>query len=136
MIRYINVRSRTRTEFIDITDKVQAILEEAGVSSGVCHLYVPHTTAAVTVNEGADPSVQHDILSVLNRLVPFEGDYHHREGNSSAHIKASLIGISQIVLIEEGKLVLGTWQSIFFCEFDGPRHRRVALKFIGDTKRR
>jgi secondary thiamine-phosphate synthase enzyme len=134
VIRYINVRSRTRTEFIDITDKVQEVLKEAGITSGVCYLYVPHTTAAVTVNEGADPSVQRDIQAVLNRLVPFEGDYHHREGNSSAHIKASLVGISQNVLIEEGRLVLGTWQSIFFCEFDGPRHRRVALKFIGDTK--
>ncbi len=134
MIRYINVRSRTRTEFVDITDKVQEVLKEAGVTSGVCYLYVPHTTAAVTVNEGADPSVQHDVLAVLNRLVPFEGDYRHREGNSSAHIKASLIGISQNVLIEEGRLVLGTWQSVFFCEFDGPRHRRVALKFIGDSK--
>jgi secondary thiamine-phosphate synthase enzyme len=134
VIRYINVRSRTRTEFIDITDKVQEVLKEAGVTSGVCYLFVPHTTAAVTVNEGADPSVQRDIQAVLNRLVPFEGDYHHREGNSSAHIKASLIGISQNVLIEEGRLVLGTWQSIFFCEFDGPRHRRVSLKFIGDTK--
>jgi secondary thiamine-phosphate synthase enzyme len=134
VIRYINVRSRTRTEFIDITDKVQEVLKEAGVTSGVCYLYVPHTTAAVTVNEGADPSVQRDIQAVLSRLVPFEGDYHHREGNSSAHIKASLVGISHNVLIEEGRLVLGTWQSIFFCEFDGPRHRRVALKFIADTK--
>ncbi len=134
MIRYINVKSRTRTEFIDITEKVQEVLKEAGIVSGVCYLYVPHTTAAVTINEGADPSVQRDIQVVLNKLIPFEGDYHHREGNSSAHIKATLMGISQNVLIDEGRLVLGTWQSIFFCEFDGPRHRRVALKFISDRK--
>lgn len=134
MVRYINVKSRTRTEFIDITEKVQEVLKETGITSGICYLYVPHTTAALTVNEGADPSVQRDIQAVLNKLVPFDGDYAHKEGNSSAHIKASLVGISQNVLIDEGRLVLGTWQSIFFCEFDGPRHRRVALKFTGDKK--
>jgi secondary thiamine-phosphate synthase enzyme len=134
VVRYINVKSRARTEFVDITEKVQEVVKEAGAVSGICFLYVPHTTAAVTINEGADPSVQRDIQALLNRLVPFEGDYHHREGNSSAHIKASMIGISESVLIDDGRLVLGTWQSIFFCEFDGPRHRRVALKFIGDKK--
>ena len=134
MVRYINVKSRARTEFVDITEKVQEVVKEAGAVSGICFLYVPHTTAAVTINEGADPSVQRDIQALLNRLVPFEGDYHHREGNSSAHIKASMIGISENVLIDEGRLVLGTWQLIFFCEFDGPRHRRVSLKFIGDKK--
>lgn len=132
MVRYINVKSRARTEFVDITDKVQEVLKETGIATGVCHLFVPHTTAAVTINEGADPSVQRDIQALLNRLIPFDGDYHHREGNSSAHIKSTIIGISQTVFIDEGRLVLGTWQSIFFCEFDGPRHRRVALKFIGD----
>jgi secondary thiamine-phosphate synthase enzyme len=132
VIKYINVKSRTRTEFIDITEKVQEVLKETGIVSGVCCMYVPHTTAGITINEGADPSVQRDIQTILNKLVPFEGDYLHREGNSSAHIKASLTGISQNVLIEEGRLVLGTWQSIFFCEFDGPRHRRVALKFLID----
>lgn len=132
MIRYINVKSRTRTEFIDITEKVQEVLKETGILSGVCCMYVPHTSAGITINEGADPSVQRDIQTILNRLVPFEADYLHREGNSSAHIKASLVGISQNVLIDEGRLVLGTWQSIFFCEFDGPRHRRVALKFLTD----
>lgn len=134
MVRYINVKSRTRTEFIDITEKVQEVLKDTGITSGICYLYVPHTTAAITINEGADPSVQRDIQALLNRLVPFEGDYSHKEGNSSAHIKASIVGISQNVLIDEGRLVLGTWQSIFFCEFDGPRHRRVALKFSGDKK--
>jgi secondary thiamine-phosphate synthase enzyme len=132
VINYINVKSRARTEFIDITEKIQEAVKEAGIVSGVCHLYVPHTTAAVTINEGADPSVQRDIQSLLTRLVPFEGDYHHKEGNASAHIKATVVGISQSVFIDEGRLVLGTWQSIFFCEFDGPRHRRVALKLIND----
>jgi secondary thiamine-phosphate synthase enzyme len=134
VVRYINVKSRARTEFVDITEKVQEVVKDAGVTSGVCYLYVPHTTAAVTINEGADPSVQRDIQALLGKLIPFEGDYHHREGNSSAHIKAAVIGISEIVVIEEGRLVLGTWQSIFFCEFDGPRHRRVALKLIADKK--
>lgn len=132
MIRYINVKSRARTEFIDITEKVQEVLKEADIVSGVCYLFVPHTTAAITINEGADPSVQHDIQTLLHKLIPFDADYHHREGNSSAHIKTTLTGISHSIFIDEGRLVLGTWQSIFFCEFDGPRHRRVALKFISD----
>jgi secondary thiamine-phosphate synthase enzyme len=135
VVRYINVKSRARTEFIDITEKVQEVLKETGISSGICSVFVPHTTAAVTVNEGADPTVQRDIQMFLNKMVPFEGDYQHREGNSSAHIKTSLIGVSQTVLIDEGRLVLGTWQSIFFCEFDGPRHRRVALKIIVSDKK-
>lgn len=134
MVRYINIKSRTRTELIDITEKVQEALKEAGIDSGMCCLFVPHTTAAITINEGADPSVQRDIQTLLGKLIPFEGDYQHREGNSAAHIKATLTGISQHVLVDEGRLVLGTWQSIFFCEYDGPRHRRVALKFIGDRK--
>ena len=135
MVRYINVKSRARTEFIDITEKVQEVLKDTGISSGICNIFVPHTTAAITVNEGADPTVQRDIQMFLNRMVPFEGDYQHREGNSSAHIKTTLIGVSQTVLIDEGRLVLGTWQSIFFCEFDGPRHRRVALKIIASDKK-
>ena len=135
MVRYINVKSRARTEFIDITEKVQEVLKDTGISSGICSIFVPHTTAAVTVNEGADPTVQRDIQTFLNKMVPFEGDYQHREGNSSAHIKTALIGVSQTVLIDEGRLVLGTWQSIFFCEFDGPRHRRVALKIIASDKK-
>ncbi|GAB4483390.1 MAG: secondary thiamine-phosphate synthase enzyme YjbQ [Thermodesulfovibrionales bacterium] len=135
MVRYINVKSRSRTEFIDITEKIQEVVKEAGVASGICHLFVPHTTAGLTINEGVDPSVQRDIQTFLNKLVPFEGDYHHREGNSSAHIKATFVGGTQSVLIDEGRLVLGTWQSVFFCEFDGPRHRRVALKFTVTDKK-
>ena len=135
MVKYINVKSRARTEFIDITEKVQEVLKDTGISSGICNIFVPHTTAAVTINEGADPTVQRDIQTFLNKMVPFEGDYQHREGNSSAHIKTTLTGVSQTVLIDEGRLVLGTWQSIFFCEFDGPRHRRVALKIIASDKK-
>ena len=130
MVKYLNVKSRQRNEFIDITPRVEEVLRETGIKSGVCYVYVPHTTAGVTINEGADPSVQHDIISTLSGLIPHEGGYHHAEGNSDAHIKSSLVGASQYVLIDEGKLMLGTWQSVFFCEFDGPRHRRVALKFI------
>ena len=135
MVRYINVKSRARTEFIDITGQIQEVLKEVGISSGVCTIFVPHTTAAVTVNEGVDPTVQRDIQTFLNKMVPFEGDYHHREGNSAAHIKTTLVGVSQTVLIDEGRLVLGTWQSVFFCEFDGPRHRRVALKIMAGDKK-
>ncbi len=130
MIRSINVKSRTRTEFIDITDKIQEIINEAGVKEGICYIYVPHTTAGITINEGADPSVQRDIISTINKLIPFEGDYSHREGNADAHIKSTLVGVSQIVLIDQGRLSLGTWQAIYFCEFDGPRHRRVHLKIV------
>src|SRR5208282_6781616 len=124
MSKALNVKSKSKTEFIDITEDIRSFIKESGVQYGVCHIYVPHTTAGVTINEGADPAVKRDLIAALNRLVPFEGDYHHNEGNSAAHIKASLVGSAQIVLIEEGKLLLGTWQSIYFCEFDGPRHRR------------
>lgn len=134
MIKYINVKSRTRNEFIDITDKIQEIIKEEGITSGICYIYIPHTTAGITINEGADTSVQRDILTTLNKLVPLEADYHHREGNADAHIKSTLVGISKAVFIDEGKLLLGTWQAIYFCEFDGPRHRRVAVKLIKTVK--
>jgi secondary thiamine-phosphate synthase enzyme len=130
MVRYINVRSKTRNEFIDITEMVQDVIKEAGIKTGVCYLYVPHTTAGITINEGADPSVQRDILNALSRLIPHEMNYAHREGNADAHIKSTLVGSSVNVIVDDGKLLLGTWQSIFFCEFDGPRHRRIAIKFI------
>lgn len=130
MVRYINVRSRIRTEFIDITEKVQEIIKEEGVNNGICYIYTPHTTAGITINEGADPSVQRDIQNTLSRLVPFEADYQHREGNADAHIKSTLVGVSKSLFIDEGKLLLGTWQAIYFCEFDGPRHRRVLVKII------
>ncbi|MEW6419963.1 MAG: secondary thiamine-phosphate synthase enzyme YjbQ [Nitrospirota bacterium] len=129
MVRYINIKSTSRTEFIDITEMVQNVVKEANVMRGICYLYVPHTTAGITINEGADPSVQRDILNTLNRLVPHEMNYFHREGNADAHIKSTIVGTAVNMIIDEGKLLLGTWQSIFFCEFDGPRHRRIAVKF-------
>ena len=130
MVKYINVKSKARIEFIDITDMVQEVVKDAGIVKGICFLFVPHTTAGITINEGADPSVQRDILNSLTRLIPHEMNYFHREGNADAHIKSTLVGTSAHVIVEDGKLLLGTWQSIFFCEFDGPRHRRVAVKFI------
>ncbi|MFH1703134.1 MAG: secondary thiamine-phosphate synthase enzyme YjbQ [Nitrospirota bacterium] len=129
MVRYINVRSKSRIEFIDVTEMVQGVVSEAGIKDGICCLYVPHTTAGITINEGADPSVQRDIQNTLNRLAPQDINYFHREGNADAHIKSTLVGASVNVIIDEGKLLLGTWQSVFFCEFDGPRHRRIAVKF-------
>jgi secondary thiamine-phosphate synthase enzyme len=124
----IEVRSRSRNELIDITPQVQKVVRDSGVRSGHCLLYVPHTTAGITINEGADPSVQKDILTFLSRMVPHPGSYAHLEGNADSHIKSSLVGVSQMVIIENGSLVLGTWQAVFFCEFDGPRHRRVLLQ--------
>jgi secondary thiamine-phosphate synthase enzyme len=129
MVRYINVKSKSRVEFIDVTGMVQETVKEAGVQDGICYLYVPHTTAGITINEGADPSVQRDIQNTLSRLVPQDVNYFHREGNADAHIKSTIVGTSVHVIVEGGKLLLGTWQSIFFCEFDGPRHRRIAIKF-------
>jgi secondary thiamine-phosphate synthase enzyme len=113
---------------IDITDRVAEMVTESGLREGSCHVFVPHTTAAVTINENADPDVPHDMLAALERLIPFSDGYRHSEGNSAAHIKASLFGPSQTVFIEEGRLLPGTWQSLFFCEFDGPRTRKVLVK--------
>jgi secondary thiamine-phosphate synthase enzyme len=110
---------------IDITDRIRILLKESGIKSGVCHVFVPHTTAAVTINENADPDVPRDILMELEKIVPLNDHYRHVEGNSAAHVKASIVGASETIFIEDGELVLGTWQSIFFCEFDGPRTRRV-----------
>ncbi|NOX20507.1 MAG: YjbQ family protein [Nitrospirae bacterium] len=132
MIRHLNVRTSKRTEFVDITQDIQALIDDSGIKEGVCYVYVPHTTAAVTINEGADPSVKRDILMMLEKLVPERAGYAHMEGNSDAHIKSSLIGASEVIIIEGGRLQLGTWQSVFFCEFDGPRHRRVVIKIVGD----
>jgi secondary thiamine-phosphate synthase enzyme len=130
MIQTVQVKSSRRTDFIDITHSVQEVIQKSGVGEGICHLFIPHTTAAVTINENADPSVTRDILMMLNKLIPSEDDYRHLEGNSPAHIKSSLLGCSETVLVESGKLVLGTWQGIFFCEFDGPRSRKVYVKVV------
>jgi len=132
MIKNIDVKTRSRTKFVNITSEVRKIVSESGVKSGVCSIYVPHTTAGVTINEGADPSVVTDILSSLNKLIPHSANYLHAEGNSDAHIKTSLVGSSETVIIEGGKLLLGTWQAIFFCEFDGARNRKVMVKVMGE----
>ena len=126
----LNIRSNARNEMIDITDDVQMKIEKEDMTDGYVIIYVPHTTAAVTINEGADPSVQRDIIKQLKKIVPEAGDYSHMEGNSDAHIKASLLGSSVIVLVRNKKLILGTWQHIFFYEGDGPRNRRVNLDII------
>ena len=124
----INVKTHSRIDMKDITSSVQQEISKAGVTEGICVAYVPHTTAGITINEGADPAVCQDIVNKLNELVPPGAGYLHLEGNADSHIKASLIGSSVTVLVEKGRLVFGTWQKIFFCEFDGPRSRKVYVK--------
>ena len=126
------VRTHERTEFIDVTRQIQEIVGRSGVQSGLCTVYVPHTTAACTINEHADPDVARDMLMEINKIVPFEDKYRHDEGNSAAHIKASLFGSGHSIPIDQGRLTLGTWQGIFLCEFDGPRTRQVHVQLIGD----
>ena len=124
-MKEIRVQSQARNELIDVTSDVGKIIEKMNIKSGHVILYVPHTTAGITINEGADPSVQRDIITTLSRLIPPDGDYNHLEGNSDAHIKSSLLGCSVLVLVENNKPVLGTWQRIFFYEGDGPRSRKI-----------
>lgn len=124
----ISVRTSRREELIDITDEILQFAKESGVSDGKITIFIPHTTAAVTINENADPTVQRDIIFTLNKLIPTSPEYHHLEGNSDAHAKSSLIGCSQDVFISDGSLLLGTWQGIYFCEFDGPRNRTAILR--------
>ncbi|MBW2059043.1 MAG: YjbQ family protein [Deltaproteobacteria bacterium] len=126
----VEIRSISRVEFIDITDRVQGVIERLDVSDGVCYVYVPHTTAGLTVNENADPSVQEDVITALERIIPRDQAYRHGEGNSPAHIKASIMGSSVVVFVRSNRLVLGTWQGIYFCEFDGPRNRRVYVTAV------
>jgi secondary thiamine-phosphate synthase enzyme len=133
MIKTLHIQTGARTEFIDITGKVQEVVHQSKAQDGICYLFVPHTTAAITINENADPAVQQDIVMELNKVIPFDDPYRHIEGNSAAHIKASIIGASEMVLIESGALVLGTWQGIYFCEFDGPRRRRLHVKVIASN---
>ncbi|MGQ9687460.1 MAG: secondary thiamine-phosphate synthase enzyme YjbQ [Desulfobaccales bacterium] len=123
----LEVHTTAKTEFVDLTTQVQEVVAKSGVRDGLCHIFVPHTTAAVTINENADPSVPADILMVLNKIISDREPYRHLEGNSPAHIKASLVGPQLTVFVSQGRLVLGTWQGIFFCEFDGPRRRRVLV---------
>jgi len=124
------IRTNLPTEMIDITALVGAAIREEKVESGICVVFTPHTTAAVTINENADPDVQYDIIHALEKTIPRNLPYRHSEGNSSAHVKSSLVGASELVAVGNGRLVLGTWQAIFFCEFDGPRQRKVIMKFL------
>lgn len=126
----INIKSSNKTELIDITSKVQEIIEKSGIVKGFCFLFVPHTTGAVIINESADPDVKSDILMILNQIVPWKAGYRHGEGNSPAHVKSTLVGASEWVPIENRRLSLGTWQGIFFCEFDGPRTRKIRVDFL------
>jgi secondary thiamine-phosphate synthase enzyme len=130
MLKTIPVNTNNRTEMLDITAEIEQIVQESNQKEGLCVIFVPHTTAAITINENADPDVLTDILQGLEKIIPFEDNYRHLEGNSAAHIKSSLIGSSISVIIENGKLKLGTWQGIVFCEFDGPRTRDVWIKII------
>jgi len=132
MLHYLQVSSRSRNELIDITARIEDLIRISGVSSGVCYLYCLHTTAGITVNEGADPDVRSDISRFLDSMVPFDAAFDHLEGNSDAHVKSSLVGVSETLLIENGRLLLGTWQAVYFCEFDGPRSRKVAVKIVAD----
>ena len=124
----LNVKTGSRAEMKDITSSVQEEISKTGVTDGICTVYVPHTTAGITINEGADPAVCQDIINKLNELVPHHAGYRHMEGNADSHIKASMMGNAVSVILENGRLVLGTWQKIFFCEFDGPRSRKVYVK--------
>jgi secondary thiamine-phosphate synthase enzyme len=126
----INIQTKKRNELIDITAQVQKIIERESAKEGICTIFCPHTTAGLTINENADPSVKKDILNYLSKLIPESEDFTHSEGNSDSHIKASLLGSSLQVIVEDKRLVLGTWQGIYFCEFDGPRSRSVFIHFL------
>ncbi|ODN30636.1 secondary thiamine-phosphate synthase enzyme YjbQ [Fervidobacterium thailandense] len=130
MLKKFEVNTARRVEFVDITSLVRQAVVESGVGNGICVVYVPHTTCGITINEHADPDVVADIVNRLGELVPKNGKYAHVEGNSDAHIKASLVGSSQTIIIQDGKLLLGIWQGVFLCEFDGPRRRNVFIKII------
>lgn len=132
MLETLDVKTRAKTEFVDVTSDIRQLVQKSGVREGICYVYVPHTTAGVTINENADPTVQKDILNEINKVIPFQDNYTHSEGNSAAHIKSSLFGNSLFVFIEQGSLVLGTWQGIYFCEFDGARRRKMYVKIVGD----
>ena len=131
-MEHIHIKTSNQCELLDITSEVESIVRKSKVKSGICYIFIPHTTAGITINENADPHVVRDIIMELNKIAPQRDNYLHAEGNAAAHIKSSIIGCSQEVLVEEGSLSLGTWQSLFFCEFDGPRNRSVWVKIIGE----
>ena len=128
----ITLRTNSHTEFVNIDQDVQGVIEKLGVREGVCEIFVPHTTAGVTINENADPDVPADFERILDSAVPWTGGYAHREGNSAAHVKASMMGSSVRVFIQNGRMAFGTWQSVFFCEFDGPRTRKIWIRATSD----
>lgn len=130
MLKIIDVMTQKRTHFEEITDEVQEIIDESGIKEGICYIYVPHTTAGVFINENADPDVKWDVEQTLDKLIPWEDNYKHIEGNAAAHIKSIIVGTNTFVPIKNGRLMLGTWQGIFFAEFDGPRTRKVYVKII------
>lgn len=131
-MKIINVSTTKRTDLIDITTHVQKMVDESSVDDGIVTVFVPHTTCGITINEGADPDVVRDIKYQLEKLIPYQQGYHHLEGNADSHIKTCLVGSSENIIIEDGQLVLGTWQSIFLCDFDGPRTRKVYIKITGN----
>ena len=131
MINNLSVRTNSRSELIDITRQVQSVISSSDIKNGLCQVFVPHTTAGVTINENADPDVKYDIIRALDETVPWENNYRHMEGNSAAHLKASMMGFSVSIPVKNGALVLGTWQCVYFCEFDGPRSRNVIVNVLG-----
>ena len=133
MLIRLNVDTTKHTQMVDITHLIRKAVADSGVSDGICTVFIPHTTAAVTINENADPDVVRDFTTEIDKIVPWEDGYHHMEGNSAAHLKASMIGFSEQIIVDGGKLVLGTWQGIYFCEFDGPRRRNVYVKVMGSS---
>lgn len=130
MLKKISIQTTTHTEMYDITDRVRSIVKQNDVKEGICYVYIPHTTAAVTINENADPDVVKDFTKEINKIVPLEDNYLHFEGNSAAHLKSSIIGFSETIIINNNDLLLGTWQGIYFCEYDGPRKRTIYVKII------
>jgi len=134
MIIEIPVTTNKQVEFVDITNEIKKVIISSNVKEGLCTIFIPHTTAAVTINENADPDVKADMIKELNKIVPFSDNYRHIEGNSAAHIKSSMMGFSETIIIEDGKPILGTWQGIYFCEFDGPRRRKMIVKIIPDYR--
>jgi secondary thiamine-phosphate synthase enzyme len=131
-MKTLRIKTNKRTQFVDITREIEQAVRDSGVGSGLCYVYVPHTTAGVVINEHADPDVARDVEGIFDRLVSHEGPYRHAEGNTDSHMKAIITGTGQTVLVENGKLALGTWQGIFLCEFDGPRQRSVYVKIVRD----
>ncbi len=135
MITRFSISTKSKVELQDVASRVKEIVARSGVREGICYVFVPHTTAGITINEDADPDVARDILAQLERMIPTQGDYYHREGNAPAHIKSSLVGCSQALLVEDGRLVLGTWQGVFLCEFDGPRQRTVLVEVLSSGEK-